>query len=930
MQHKEEGRMGKIRVHELAKELGLDNAETIKRLQDAGFTVKTHSSTVDEEDARKALTRPAEKKPEEKRAVRTVIRRRTESSTAMEAADGSAEATESAPEAPQAPAVPAVPAVHAAAPAEALEEAPPSAEVSAAPTVVAEAVAPTPEEAPVAAAAHEPAIAPPPAPVVPAPVVPVDVSTAAGVRAARNVASNIPAANRAAAAPGEQVSRVVRVIDADAIRQRLAAEGRTPGAPRRPGRQFDRVVNVVPGSGPRGPQMVDVTGRGPFGAPSSPGGARPGKRKGKGPEEGTLTRKDQQEVRAGARDLWVTPGKKRRASKRGMETQVTTPAAHKRVIDIQGTIQVGELARQMAVKVGDAIRKLMGMGMMVTMNQSIDFDTAAIIAQEFEFEVRNVEFQEQDLMDKHVAPEAERTHRPPVVTIMGHVDHGKTSLLDAIRSANVASGEAGGITQHIGAYSVTVPKGTLTFLDTPGHEAFTAMRARGAKLTDIVILVVAADDGVMPQTIEAVNHAKAAEVPVIVAVNKMDKPDANPDRVMQQLAEHNLVPEEWGGKTMYMKVSAKKREGIDTLLDAILLQAEVMELTAPTDTRAKGIVVEAQLDKGRGPVATVLVSEGTLRSGDFVVAGDFYGRVRAMYDDHGQLVNVATPSIPVAVLGLDGVPNAGDRFDAVVDAETAKTVATHRRLKTREKDLAQTSRVTLENFAAAVGKDQAKELKLIVKGDVQGSVEAVTAALVRLSNSQVKVTIVHSGVGAVTESDVNLAAASNAVIIGFGVRPDPKAQAHAEQHNVEIKTYTIIYEAATEVRAAMEGLLAPTIREKYVGRAEIRQVFQVTKVGQVAGCYVMDGKILRSGKLRLLRDGKEIFEGKVGSLRRFKDDVRDVAQGFECGISIDGFNDLKTGDIVEAFEQEVIRAKLEGVPDPSAPFKPDHGHEARP
>ncbi|MEW5852560.1 MAG: translation initiation factor IF-2, partial [Myxococcota bacterium] len=736
------------------------------------------------------------------------------------------------------------------------------------------------------------------------------------------------AAPGAAGAPGDEgVSRVVRVIDADAIKARLAAEGRDFQARRHGGGpggggRFPQVreLRVVQDNRGGGPQMVDVTrDRGAIGAGGKPGKGKKGKG-GDGGEQAPVSRRDLLEMRAGARDLWRTPGKKKKGSKRGQETQVTTPAAHKRVIEIQGTITVGELARQMAVKVGDVIRKLMGMGMMVTMNQTIDYDTAAIIATEFEFEVKNVEFQETEIMAEEEAVEGEAQVRPPVVTIMGHVDHGKTSLLDAIRSANVAAGEAGGITQHIGAYSVTTPRGKITFLDTPGHEAFTAMRARGAQVTDLVVLVVAADDGPMPQTVEAINHAKAANVPIVVAVNKVDKPEANPERVMQQLSEHGLVPEKWGGTTMYFPVSAKRKDGINELLEGLVLQAEVMELTAVTDKRAKGTIIEAQLDKGRGPVATVLVQEGTLRVGDNVVAGDYYGRVRAMYDDRGATLEAAPPSIPVAVLGLNGVPNAGDRFDAVADAETAKTVAGHRSAKTREKELAQESRVTLETFLTRTAKDAAKELKLIVKGDVQGSVEAVSAALQRLSNPQVKVTIVHSGVGAVTESDVNLAA-GEAIIIGFGVRPDPKAMAHAEQMNVQIKTYNIIYEAAAEVRAAMEGLLAPTIRERYLGRAEVRQVFNISKVGTVAGCSVVDGKFVRTARVRLLRDGKQIFDGKLGSLKRVKDDVREVAQGYECGMSIEGYNDIHQGDIIEAYEMEVQRAKLEGVPDPAAPHR---------
>jgi len=1013
--------MGKIRVYELAKELGLENQECVKRLVAAGFSVKSHSSTVDEEDARRALSRPAEKKPEVVKKVTTVIRRRTAES--MEAAPGELGQTPE-PAAPEVRAPAAVPEQEPVAAPVAVAAEPET--VAAAPVETPVQAAPVTEAAPAAAAPVGEAAAAAPAPTVrapkPAPVQddrfraaaahapssPQAVSAAAAAAAARAPAPrpNVPGTQATtgtsgsapwtrsptqpttgrpvhtqertmrpagsptfirnndrgpdgrplagrpgvvarpggpaapavpgapAATPGtpeaaaEQVSHVTRRIDPAAIAERLRADKRTfaPRGPRGP--NVSRDVMVRPGPG--GPTMVDVN-RGPFtpGAPGAApgGGARPGKRKAgsgrSGTEEAGAGEKRGVD-RADARDLWVTFDKKKKPSKRGQETQVTTPAAHKRVIEMQGTIQVGELARQMSMKVGDIIRKLMSMGVMATMNQTIDFDTATIIAGEFQFEVKNVAFQETDILEGQEQVEAGeiQSPRPPVVTIMGHVDHGKTSLLDAIRAEDVAAGEHGGITQHIGAYWVKTPKGVITFLDTPGHEAFTAMRARGSKITDIVVLVVAADDGVMPQTQEAVNHAKLAKVPVIVAVNKMDKPGANPERVMQQLAEHDLLPEQWGGKTIYVPVSAKRKDGIPELLEAILLQSEVMELKAAANKRGKGTVVEAQLDKGRGPVATVLVQEGTLKLGDNVVAGDFFGRVRAMYDDRGTSVKEATPSIPVAVLGLSGVPQAGDRFDVVAGGDMAKTVAEHRARVRREKELAIDNRVTLDRVKDLIAQKDLKQLNLVVKGDVQGSVEALSAALTRLTNHQVKVVIVNKAVGGVTESDVNTAIAGDAIIIGFGVRADPKAAAHAEQHNVDIRHYNIIYEAVAEVRDAMEGLLAPTYREKYLGKAEVRQVFQVSKVGAVAGCSVMDGKITRSSKVRLMRENKQLFDGKILSLRRFKDDVREVTTGFECGIGIEGFNDLQAGDVIEAYEMEVIRSKLEGVPEGGGPQKP--------
>jgi len=550
------------------------------------------------------------------------------------------------------------------------------------------------------------------------------------------------------------------------------------------------------------------------------------------------------------------------------------------------------------------------MGMMVTINHPLDHDTAVILASEYSYEVENVAVDLDEILES--LPDAPETleKRPPVVTIMGHVDHGKTSLLDAIREANVIAGEAGGITQHIGAYEVEQKGRKITFLDTPGHEAFTAMRARGAKVTDIVILVVAADDGVMPQTKEAINHSKAAGVPIIVAINKIDKPDSNPERVKRELTEQGLVSSEWGGDVTMVEVSAKKRMNLEELLEMILLQADLMELKSNPNKQAKGTIVEAKLDKGRGPVATVLVQEGTLKAGDYCVVGVHSGRVRAMQNDRGEKVLEAGPSMPVELVGLSGVPDAGDIFVSMKDEKQAKEIATLRQIKHREVEFAKHTKLSLEDLYKRIQSGEVKDLNVVVKGDVQGSIEAVSETLRKLSTDAVRLNVIHSAVGAVTETDVNLAAASNAIIIGFNVRPEVKAQGHAEREGVDIRLYSIIYDAVEDVKKAMEGLLAPTLKEKYMGRAEIREIFTVPKVGNIAGSYVQDGKILRNAQARLLRDNVVVYEGKLSSLRRIKDDVKEVASGYECGIGLENYNDIKLGDIIEAFEIEKIATKL--------------------
>jgi translation initiation factor IF-2 len=555
--------------------------------------------------------------------------------------------------------------------------------------------------------------------------------------------------------------------------------------------------------------------------------------------------------------------------------------------------------------------------MMATINQVLDADTATLIASEFDHQVENVAFDADSMLEvEHQIEEQDTalTSRSPVVTIMGHVDHGKTSLLDSIRSTNVTAQEHGGITQHIGAYHVQVDGRSVTFLDTPGHEAFTAMRARGAKVTDIVVLVVAADDGVMPQTVEAINHARAAEVPIIVAVNKIDRPDANIEKVKRGLSEHGLIAEDWGGDAVFAPVSAKTHEGIPHLLEMLLLQADILELRANPDKLARGTIVEAKLDRGRGPVATVLVQEGTLHVGDAFVCGVYYGKVRAMIDDRGQKIEAAPPAFPVEILGLQGVPQAGDSFVAVADEAKARQVAEYRQSKQRETELVKSSKVSLEELYDQIKAGDVKELRVVLKADVQGSVEALTEALSRMSTDEVKLRVIHGSVGGITESDILLAAASNAIVIGFNVRPESKGAALAAKEGVDVRLYTIIYEAVADVRAAMEGMLEPTYREQTQARVEVRRIFNIAGIGTIAGCYVNEGKIARGNSVRLLRDQVVVHEGKLASLKRFKDDVREVTAGYECGLSLEGFQDIKQGDVVESFERIPVIRRISPAP----------------
>ena len=668
-----------------------------------------------------------------------------------------------------------------------------------------------------------------------------------------------------------------------------------------------------------------VTGAAPESRPPLPGkGKKKGKRVVKASDLETFGKKRKAAKRKGKKEAIrrileeeagvSRMGRKASKAAKGQKQKTVGTApirAEKRKIQMGETIQVSEFAKKLGVKVGEVIMKLMGLGVMVTANQTIDYDSAVLVASEFDYDVEKKGVVEDIIQLQEEVEGGEPVPRPPVVTVMGHVDHGKTTLLDAIRRTDVAAKEAGGITQHIGAYEVKLPSGAqVVFLDTPGHEAFTSMRARGASVTDMVILVVAADDGVMAQTREAIDHSNAAGVPIIVAVNKIDKPGANPDRVKKELAEIGLIPEDWGGDTIFVNLSAKKQIGIDELLEMMVLQADVLELKADPNRPARGHVIESRLDKGRGPVATLLVQEGTLHVGDAIVCGLHHGKVRAMINDKGDKVESAGPSMPVEVQGLSGVPEAGSEFVALASEKKAREVAEYRQRKAREAELAKNTRVSLESVFEKMKEQDLKVLHLLIKADVQGSLEALSDALRKLTTDKIKVDIVRGGIGAITESDVLLASASDAIIIGFNVKPSPKAKQLADKEYVDIKFYDVIYHAIEDVKAAMTGLLEPVFKESVLGRAEVRQTFHISKVGTIAGCYVLDGVIKRNALARLLRDNVVVYKGKIESLKRFKEDVKEVQAGYECGICLERFNDIKVGDVIEAYEMEELAPDL--------------------
>jgi len=951
--------MAKKRVYELAKELGMQNKELVDWLQAHGYDdVKSHSSSLDDDQAQAVTDKiQAERNPTPAAtpAKGFVVRRRradieadpnrqpapaAAAAPAAPAAQPAAQAA--APAAPERrpaepefrpavvirrpePAAPAqAPAAAAPAPAPAApapqQEAPAAAAVPAEAPAPAPAAAPAPVEAPAAAAAEAagpaPAAEAPPAPAAapeapraPAPQPRIEVRTPnlPGVRG-----PNVPVVEGANLRPTATQAVVISrpLIPVRRVTPPTSQFRPAPAAPGRKAIGEMREVRVVPDSMGRGRDFIDVTkdrggqrrGRGSrfgAGAAGAPGG-----------ESGRMPTKQELIDLARGRAVIPTRARKRKPTKKGAKTLITTPKESKRVIKVEEAISVSDLSQRLGVKATELIRKLMKMGVMANINQMLDIDTAQLLAADYDYTVEKAGFEESEFITEIEDRPEDLKPRPPVVTIMGHVDHGKTSLLDAIRASHVAEGEAGGITQHIGAYSVNTAKGPVTFLDTPGHEAFTAMRARGAQATDVAVLVVAADDGVMPQTIESINHAKAADVPVVVAINKMDKPEANPDRVKQMLAEHGLVPEDWGGDTIMVPVSAKQKLNLDLLLENIALQSEVLELMANPNKPAKGLVIEAKLEKGRGPVATVIVQEGTLRTGDAVVCGTEYGKVRALNDERGKQVKEVKPGYPVEIIGLSGVPTAGDEFHVVKDVKAAEEVAKNRQLAERKKEMAKTARLTSrEELFASIRKSEQKELKVILKADVNGSAEAVAQALEKLSTAKVRVNIIHKAVGAVTESDVNLAKASGAIVVGFNVKPESKVQEAASRLDVDIRLYSIIYEAVDDIRLAMEGMLGFLTREKVIGKVEVRQIFSTPK-GIIAGCAVTEGKVVRNAMARVFRDRKQIHQGKISSLRRFKDDVREVVQGFECGLGMEGFNDLQVGDTLEVYEIEQIRQQL--------------------
>ncbi|HEY0840834.1 MAG TPA: translation initiation factor IF-2 [Vulgatibacter sp.] len=926
--------MAKKRVYELAKELGMQNKELVDWLQANGYDdVKSHSSSLDEDVAQAVMEKvQAERNPAPSPAPMAqgfvVRRRRADVAAAQPAAPAEAPAApvaepEVAAEAPAVEAappqqeaaeeaeVPGVAAEAAEAPAAAAEEPQAPAEEAEAPALEAtgttvpprmepsrmEPPRPEPRAMPPAQepralspgqmAAHQHQVATPNLPGMRGPNVPAQV----GVD---------PATLRPTATQAVVISRPL--IPVRRVTPPSSQFRAPPAAPGKRAIGEVREFRVVPDSMGRGRDFIDVS--------KGPARGRRGRAAPTAGPTGVPSKQDLLDLAAGRAALPVR-ARKRKPTKKGAKTLITTPKESKRVIRVEEAISLSDLSQRLGVKANDLIRKLMRMGAPAQINQMLDVDTAQLLAADYDYTVEKSGYIEAEFISEAQDRPEDLVPRPPVVTIMGHVDHGKTSLLDALRQANVAKGEAGGITQHIGAYSVQTAKGPVTFLDTPGHEAFTAMRARGVQATDVAVLVVAADDGVMPQTVESINHAKAAEVPIIVAINKIDKPEGNPDRVKQMLSEHGLVPEEWGGETIMIGVSAKAKTNLDQLLEYIALQSEVLELQANPTRPAGGVVIEAKLEKGRGPVATVLVQEGTLKVGEAVVVGTHYGKLRAMTDDKGRSVKEIKPGYPVELIGLSGVPTAGDEFHVVKDVRAAEEVAKNREVQERKKDLSKTAKLTLEEIFSKAAKGEQKELKVVLKADVQGSAEAVAQALDKLSTAKVRVNIINKGVGAVTESDINLAKASGAIVIGFNTKPESKATDVANRLGIDVRLYSVIYEAVDDVRLAMEGLLDVITRERTIGKAEVRTTFSVPKFGVIAGSAVLDGKIARSGHARVLRGGKQIFQGKIASLRRFKDDVREVVQGFECGIGIEGFTELEAGDIIEAFDIEQIRQKLE-------------------
>ncbi len=930
----------KIRIYELAREIGAPNKQLVEKALALGFSVKSHMSSLTIEEAtqvKKSLGHSGPVTVPPPKAKTKAPARRKPSKKKEEAKPNAVQ-----PMRRRKPAEAEVPVVRRAAPVvrrAAEDQVSASAVQAAAPTrVVRTSVAPvetratapivrtpappvaTPAPAPVAqeAAPAPRPVAPTPAPRVPTPPPAVQkthvvvtgpkVIDLPGHQKKKKKPAPAPApapvaAPKPAAAPATPVSAKDR-FEAELLKARAQAAHRDEerNAAKAAKRQEQEKAAPAPSDGRPAVGSVIKLPVTRIKVVERPLAA------GRGTQE-RRNRFTQQRQRGRGRDMRRKP--KPRGP--GRQTQITTPAEHKRVVRIEETTTVGDLGKNMGIKSQELLKKLWGMGMVgISLNASIDFDTAQLLAQEFNYEVQNVAFKEQDVFALADSEDDALLPRPPVITVMGHVDHGKTSLLDYIRKAKVTSGESGGITQHIGAYKVDAGEtfGEMVFIDTPGHAAFSEMRSRGAKCTDIVVLICAADDGVMPQTVEAVKHAQDAGVPIIVAVNKSDVPGANPERVRQQLSDHKLIPEEWGGDTIYVDCSAKTGDGIDNLLEAITLNAELLDLRADPERPAQGIVIEARLDRSRGPMSTVLVQEGTLNSGDIVVVGEYMGKVRALMDYNGTLLETAGPGTPVEILGIDGVPRAGEILNATKDEKMAKQVVESRRQQKRKKELASSGKVSLEALMSNIqGGKKAEIFKIVLKADVQGSAEALKSALVALSTEKVRVEVISCGVGGITESDVSLAH-GNAIIVGFHVRTAGKARAAAEKEGVEIKIYDIIYDALDDVKAAMAGMLAPILRQVELGQMEVRETFHIPRRGVVAGCMVTKGRVARKSHLRVIRDSVQVYEGKVSSLRRFKDEASEVKEGFECGLMLDGYNDLKVGDIIESFDIVSEKATL--------------------
>jgi translation initiation factor IF-2 len=873
--------MAKLRVYELARELDIPNTDLLERIDSLGIQIKGHMSSLDEEQAqllRDTVTGRSQQLIEEKRVRRGIIRRRRK----IVKAEPPAEEVETEVAAETAP------------PVEEQAEAVVEAELP--PSVV---EGETPEVEPEKPEKVEP-----------------DVEVAKKKKPAKKVKEKEKKVKKPRRrGKKDAAAKIIKLPErgAEAVPEPKKAEPKIEESME----AVEKVVEPVPA--PPGPEVETKKRTG-----------KPKKKKGKRArvdesEKGPVRRglpSRRKEVVTG-NDLYTRrrgPGRMmkgrkgaraRAIAKDAKQTEITIPKAAKRRVKLDEAITVANLAKSMGVKAREVITQLMELGLMATVNQAIDFDTASLVATEFNYEAEKTGFEEATILEAVPDKEKDLKTRPPVVTIMGHVDHGKTSVLDAVRQTKVTEGEAGGITQHIGAYNVKLDAGQVVFLDTPGHEAFTAMRARGAQVTDLVVLVVAADDGVMQQTVEAINHAQAADIQILVAINKIDKENADPDRVKRELAERGLNPEEWGGDITMVEVSATQKTGLDELLELILLQAELMELKANPNKKSRGRVVEARLDRGKGPLATVLVQEGTLRVGDPFVCGTFYGRVRAMLDDRGRKVAEVPPSMPVEVHGISGVPQAGDELVVVNDEKQAKQVAAHRQLKSREAELSRATKVTLDNLFERIKEGETKELKIVLKADVQGSLEAITDSLNNLSTEEIKVNIIHSAAGAVTETDVMLASASDAITIGFSVRASQKAQELADAEKVDLRFYDVIYQLVAEVKDAMEGMLDPIYKEHFMGRAEVLKTFHASRIGTVAGSMVNEGRVERGAKIRVLRDNVVINDSKIASLRRYKDEAKEVKAGQDCGIIIENFNDVKIGDILETYTIEEIKAVLE-------------------